>query len=393
VFLNFWYPAEDSQKLTDQPLRVRMLGLDFVLWRDSQGRAHCTHNTCAHRGGSLGDGKVVGDCIQCPYHGWSFNGEGHCTRIPSLGPNKPVPERARIDAYPVEERYGLIFVFLGDLPEDERPTIMPNAEFGQPGWRTLTMRYRWRTSFIRLVENQSDPSHIEYVHAGFGMAGKSTNYEVPKINVETTDWGAGAMVVFYSPELPDPAMKHLQPEGRNESGSGYHGAASTWTRVNFSPTNQMHIYLYAVPRDELDLEIFLVMQRNCMLEEKFDANFLKRMQIAVEEDRVVIEKLDPPLPLSASAGELIVPADDLIMSYRQRLHEWELHGWLLDVPKLRATREHIAYAIPSPARREHPEGWVVAAAPTIPHRVSRESGDSAEVLAAIAPVPTAGYGG
>jgi phenylpropionate dioxygenase-like ring-hydroxylating dioxygenase large terminal subunit len=368
MFINFWYPAEQSSALTDKPLKVQMLGLTFVLWRDGQGRAHCVHNTCTHRGGSLGDGKVVGDCIQCPYHGWKFNGEGGCERIPSLGPQAKIPRGSRIDAYPVEERYGLIFVFLGDLPVAERPTIMPCNEYGQSGWRTLTMRYRWKCNFVRLVENQSDPSHVEYVHAGFGMAGKSTDYKVPKINVEETGpWSAGAMVVFYSPELPDKDMKKLQTESRNESGSGYHGAASTWTRVNFNPNDKMHIYLYAVPRDELDLEIFLVMQRNCMLDDKFDENFLKRMGVAVEEDRIVIEKLDPAIPSKEAVGEYIVPADDIIMHYRRRLAEWERKGWRMDLETLARYRGRVAYSIPSPSRRADPSGWAVTAVPLLHH--------------------------
>ena len=183
MFMNFWYPAEESQAVTHDLLKVRMLGMDFVLWRDASGEAHCISNICTHRGGSLGDGKLVDDCVQCPYHGWKFSGQGLCERIPSLGPLKKIPERSRIDAYPVEERYGLVFVFLGDLPESERPTIMPIEEYGKDGWRSLHMRYRWRANYIRLVENQSDPSHVEYVHAGFGLAGKHKDYHVPKINI------------------------------------------------------------------------------------------------------------------------------------------------------------------------------------------------------------------
>ncbi len=367
MFINFWYPAEESRNLTDKPVRVQMLGLSFVLWRDSQGRAHCAHNTCSHRGGSLGDGKVVGDCIQCPYHGWKFDGEGNCARIPSLGPIEKVPRRSRIDAYPVEERYGLVFVFLGDLPEAERPTIMPCAEYGKDGWRTLTMRYRWKASFVRLVENQSDPSHVEYVHAGMGLAGADTNYKVPKINVEESGpWGAGAMVVFQSPALPDEQMRPLQQsQTRNESGSGYHGAASTWTRVNFSPTNKMHLYLFTVPRDELDLELFLVMNRNCMMEDKFNENFMKRMGVAVEEDRVVVEKLDPAVPSKEAEGEFIVPADDIIMHYRQKLTVWQKRGWRIDVETLHANRGRVAYSIPSPARRMDPADWAVTPVPML----------------------------
>lgn len=366
MFINFWYPAEESRNLGNEPLKVRMLGLDFVLWRDGSGRAWCVHNTCTHRGGSLGDGKVVGDCIQCPYHGWKFNGEGGCERIPSLGPLDRIPRRSRIDAYPVEERYGLVFVFLGDLPEDERPPIMPNNEWEREGWRSLSMRYRWKANFVRLVENQSDPSHVEYVHAGFGMAGKDTGYKVPKINVEVANrWSAGAMVTFYSPELPDEEMRKLQQERRNTSGSGYHGAASTWTRVNFSENDSMHIYLYAVPRDEVDLEIFLVMQRNCMLDEKFDENFMKRMSIAVDEDRIVIEKLDPAIPSREAVGEFIVPADDILMHYRERLKEWEERGWRIDAEALARNRGRIAYAVPSPARRADPKDWAVTPVPLL----------------------------
>jgi hypothetical protein len=127
----------------------------------------------------------------------------------------------------------------------------------------------------------------------------------------------------------------------------------------------MHIYLYAVPRDELDLEIFLVMQRNCMLEDKYDENFLRRMAVAVEEDRIVVEKLDPQIPSTAAIGEFIVPADDVIMNYRQRLLDWQQRGWRLDVDTLKRNRGRVAYSIASPARRQDPQNWAVTAAPVV----------------------------
>src|SRR5688572_31205012 len=110
-----------------------MLGQDFVLFRDKAGKAACLSNICTHRGGSLGDGKVKGDCVECPYHGWQFNGDGQCVRVPSLDHDTKVPSRARIDAYPVQEKYGLVFAFLGDAAEAERPPIMDIPEYGQAG--------------------------------------------------------------------------------------------------------------------------------------------------------------------------------------------------------------------------------------------------------------------
>ena len=132
MYINFWYPVIMTTDLGEEPVKVRMLGQDFVVFRDSSGKANCLSNTCTHRGGSLAGGKMNGDCIQCPYHGWEFTGEGECTRIPSLGPNPRIPARTHIDAYPVQEKYGLVFAFLGDLPEEERPPMMEIPEYDSP---------------------------------------------------------------------------------------------------------------------------------------------------------------------------------------------------------------------------------------------------------------------
>lgn len=363
MFINFWYPAEESHNITDSPTKVKMLGLQFVMWRDESGKAQCIANTCTHRGGSLGDGKVVGDCIQCPYHGWLFNGSGDCERIPSLGPLTKIPERSHIDAYPVEERYGLVFVFLGDLPEDERPTIMPCDEFAKDGWRAVRKRYTWNCNYVRLVENQSDPSHVEYVHSGFGFAGRDGDYRVPKIDIEKTDWGAGAMVKFYSPELPDQDMKGMQSEGDTDAGSGYHAVSSTWTHVNFNATDRFYIYLFAVPRDELEMEVFLINLRNCRLDEQYDKNFSERIDVALEEDRIVVEKLDPAIATDEEDGEFIVPADDIIMDYRRARRDWQQRGWRMDLQTMRENHGRIAYAIPGPARRKRKDNWAITPVP------------------------------
>jgi phenylpropionate dioxygenase-like ring-hydroxylating dioxygenase large terminal subunit len=138
MYINFWYAAERSDNLRDKPLRVRMLGQDFVLFRDAAGQARCLSNTCVHRGGSLGGGRLHDGQVMCPYHGWRFAGDGRCTRIPSLGKDAPVPGRVRVDSYPVIERYGLVFCFLGDLPEAERPGILEIREWDAPGFRFYT---------------------------------------------------------------------------------------------------------------------------------------------------------------------------------------------------------------------------------------------------------------
>ena len=124
MYINFWYPICKSDELkNEEALQSKLLGMNYVAFRDSDGTPHVLADTCVHRGGSLGKGKVIDDCIACPYHGWRFGGDGKCTLVPLLGPDVSPPARAKVDSYPVEERYGIVFALLGDLPEEERPPL------------------------------------------------------------------------------------------------------------------------------------------------------------------------------------------------------------------------------------------------------------------------------
>ena len=69
MFINFWYAAAQSEEVQEKPVKVQMLGQDFVLFRNTEGAVKCLSNVCTHRGGSLADGIVKGDCVECPYHG------------------------------------------------------------------------------------------------------------------------------------------------------------------------------------------------------------------------------------------------------------------------------------------------------------------------------------
>jgi phenylpropionate dioxygenase-like ring-hydroxylating dioxygenase large terminal subunit len=80
MFINFWYAAFRSRALGATPVKVRMLGQDFALFRNAAGEAQCVSNVCIHRGAALAGGKVSGDMLLCPYHGWGFDGSGVCRR-------------------------------------------------------------------------------------------------------------------------------------------------------------------------------------------------------------------------------------------------------------------------------------------------------------------------
>jgi phenylpropionate dioxygenase-like ring-hydroxylating dioxygenase large terminal subunit len=368
MYINFWYPMATSEELQDKPLKVRALGQDFVVFRGEDGKAKCLSNTCTHRGGSLSGGKIKGNCIQCPYHGWEFDEEGCVNRIPSLGPNPKIPSRTRIDAYPVDEKHGLVFAFLGDLSESERPPIIDVREWEQEGWTSTLQTYQVTGNYERSIENGIDPAHNEYVHDTHGFSGEDTEYSIGDMRIEERDkWGQGFWHTFQAPPLPDEAKfaDARKDAGDLEAGTGYHGPAQVWTYIHMSKTDWMHQYLIERPIDENTIQIYLLCMRNCYTDSKFDENVKERNQYVADQDKVVIEDLRPVLTPDTNTKEFMLPADKCILLYRESLKEWEANGWRIDQEAVDAAKNRVSYAIPSPARHKQ-KGWVMDAIPLRP---------------------------
>jgi len=121
---NFWYPIEFSSAITGNPKRLTVMGTPLVLYRKAgDNKVVAMSDWCAHRGAALSGGRRDGDCVRCPYHGWKYQPDGACIEIPANPRGAPVPKKARVRAYPAEDRYGWIWLFMGDLPEADRPPI------------------------------------------------------------------------------------------------------------------------------------------------------------------------------------------------------------------------------------------------------------------------------
>jgi phenylpropionate dioxygenase-like ring-hydroxylating dioxygenase large terminal subunit len=368
MFINFWYPAGQSKEIGAEPVKLGMLGQDFVLWRDSAGQVHCLSNTCSHRGGSLSGGKIKDDCIQCPYHGWRFDGDGLCVAIPSLGPNPKIPARTRVDAYPVVERYGLVFCFLGDLPEDQRPPIMALKEWGLEGWSSTIQNYQFDINYQRSIENGLDPAHNEFVHDTHGFKGEWEEYHVPEVILEETEWGTGFGERIKAPPLAEKEMR--KASGRTDDaeiwvGTGHEGISSLWTFIH--PTDEMHIqqYVFETPVNEHQVKIWLINMRNFLQDAEHDERVTARNEYVVLQDRDVLESLHPVETPPTNNNEYFMPSDLCIGRYRERVKEWESRGWRIDSATVETNKKKVAYAIPSPARR-HAKNWVLDSVPLIP---------------------------
>jgi len=387
MYINFWYPTCLSSALTDKPLKRRMLGQDFVLFRDAAGVAHCLSNTCTHRGGSLSGGQITGNHVECPYHGWQFDGEGRCRRIPSLGAQAKIPSRARVDAYPTQERYGLVFAFLGDLPEAERPPLLHIAEYGPDGpiegWTVTIQAFEWGFDYKRSMENGIDPAHNEFVHPTHGFSGKRENYSVTPPELIQTEWGTGFWSSTLAPPLAEKKMQAVS--GRSESaviraGTGHIGVNSIWTFIHPTPDMKIHQYLFECPVDDANTSLYLVNLRNFLTDPKDDARMMERNEYVALQDRDILLDVEPVVTPETRTKELFVAADGPIGAYRDKLKRWEKYGWRIDIETVERNRKKVAYAIPCPARRES-KGWILDTVPLIRPAGSIDKAGTAELSA------------
>ena len=378
MFINFWYPVDFSKNITDQPVQVRMLGQDFAVFRDTNGKVHCLSDVCVHRGGSLAHGKIKGDHLECPYHGWQFDGLGACRRIPSMGPDAKIPSRAKVDAYPTQELYGMVFAFLGDLPEEERPPLNKVVEWDQEGWRGTWVNWEWTANFERAVENSLDPAHNEFVHPTHGFGGEREGYAVPDLTIEDYDWGANFRIRIYSPALKEGELQELnKKEGNMDAASGHFGPNSLWNQLHITAENWMHQYQFMTPIDEYQSRFFLLNMRNCWLEPENDERFNERNKVTSDQDKVILERLRPVLPVTAARRENLTPSDAIVARYRENLRKWEAKGWRIDIEEVRRNEGKVAYAIPSPARRES-KGWALDPVPMVSPKPAVQDSRAAE---------------
>jgi phenylpropionate dioxygenase-like ring-hydroxylating dioxygenase large terminal subunit len=288
-----------------------------------------------------------------------------CRRIPSLGINASIPGRTRVDAYPVEEKYGLVFAFLGDLPEAERPPILEVVEWDKEGWRTTTQSYPLNGNYERSIENGIDPAHNEFVHDTHGYQGQDEEYKIGDMRIEERgEWGKGFWHTFQAPPLPGELKSARPTGGALEAGTGYHGTNHVWTYIHPAPTNHIHQYMYERPIDESHTQIYLLCARNFALEPKTDAYVVERNQYVANQDMKIIEQLHPVMTPDTNNKEFMVPSDKVVLMYREKQKEWEAKGWRIDLGPIEQNKERVAYAVPSPARREQ-KGWVLDSIPLV----------------------------
>ncbi|MFP3557538.1 Rieske 2Fe-2S domain-containing protein [Paraburkholderia sp. SIMBA_049] len=202
----FWHPVCTSAQLPQPdcaPLRVRLLGEDYVAFRDSDGKVGFLEELCMHRGASLALGRVEEGGIRCLYHGWKFSASGTVMETPNHADPK-YAARMKAPAFPVREEGGIVWAYVG--PQDQIPAFSRYAFMDAEPAHRVVLRINVGCNYLQLVEGGEDSSHVGVLHTNMARPGwkddeftrntdvvnpaaLASNDLEPVLKIETTTFG------------------------------------------------------------------------------------------------------------------------------------------------------------------------------------------------------------
>ncbi len=218
ALLDEFNPALDP-RMEHRPVKaVRVLGQDLVLFKDAKGAWGLLDRDCPHRGADLSFGRNEGDGLRCPFHGWKFDVAGKCLETPAEPAGSKLCERVRQRSYPVIERSGILFGWLGEEGTTTPPLPLFDC-FAAPSSHTFAFKGLWHCNWLQAFEVGIDPAHPSFLHrflrdaplaeVGENAAGKQfrsasagelggerwpmtrimREFHQPEISFESTPWG------------------------------------------------------------------------------------------------------------------------------------------------------------------------------------------------------------
>jgi vanillate O-demethylase monooxygenase subunit len=339
-----WQPVANAPLLPPGTVTgVTLLDTELVLARFADGRLLAADVACPHKGARLSAGCIRHGELMCAYHGWRFNATGACQSIPSLvEPNSDKQALSHLHTYPVQERYGFIWVKLDVTGTHELPTI---PEFEDPHWTYLLgPPMRFATGWRREVENYLDMSHFAFAHAT--TLGKAADVLIPPMEITLHADGGFQM------DAPFPALATPhEPPGKLQS--AHHrrqrGYLPNFTTIRQSFADGDERLLVHIPsmHDQENCTVYWSVAISPGFRGPGPESQIAFAVKVLEEDRQMCESQVPrevPInPARGGWGVLVAPGDTLANTFQKQLRRW-----------LQALPAPAAAPTPAPATCAHP---------------------------------------
>jgi phenylpropionate dioxygenase-like ring-hydroxylating dioxygenase large terminal subunit len=229
---NFWYVAASGHEITRKPLGRMILGEPVVFFRKEDGTPVALEDRCAHRHLPLSMGKLVGDLLQCHYHGLCYDGTGQCVKVPG---QNAVPPGARVKSYPVAERHRWLWIWMGDAARAD-PDLIPDFHWlDDPQWGAKASYLHVKANWQLIVDNLLDLTHLAFVHES--TIGNAALVENAAVKVER----APNSVIVTRWTINAPAPPTFVKAG------GFTTPVDRWQIIDFAPPAHLRLDVGATP--------------------------------------------------------------------------------------------------------------------------------------------------
>lgn len=310
---NRWYVVLTAEKLGATPVGVQILGENLVLWRDANGLPHCMTDFCPHRGAKLSLGEVVEGELACGYHGIRFDAEGKCTVVPAEGEDSKLQKRLKVKTYPMQERVGLLWAYIGEVALFPAPELRLPAELESDEWTGFICNANWKANWLLALDNLADPMHAPYLH------GRSY----------TLRYGAKSDHMLVK-ELPDGfRVEREKQKGINFDWTEFGDTGTLWCRLDIpypksaGPGGPLRIVGFVTPVDQHATEVYFLRYRQVQGWQRNLWRTLYRTRLearhwhVLEQDRVMLESMSG---LEARLGEHLSQTDVGVIRLRKLLN-------------------------------------------------------------------------
>lgn len=319
---NAWYAAASRDEVGQGLLARTLLGEPLVLWRTGAGEPVALLDRCAHRFAPLSQGQRCGDEIACPYHGMRYGPDGACTHVPGQA---TVPPQARVRRYPTLERYGLVFVWMGEPAQADASALVDIPQYGQPGWGLSRGHALFHACLDNILDNLIDPAHTTFVHQR--TIGSDAGAQVAvHASLEDEHTIVCGRWVDNAPAVPM-VQRFAQPEGPVDRWQFYRvrPPCTSWVDFGSLPAGSPHTpqamdeapyrvlsYAFLTPQDASHTHYFSFQLRNFAANDAaVTAEFNALYKATFDEDRVLLEAIQreeerapgtPPVRIASDAG-------------------------------------------------------------------------------------------